>query len=158
MEELLEIEDRVRKNTDPAINQKIEEAIEISVRYYTDKTKNEIDTRIQQLDKAWSVERVLEVFSATLSLAGLGLAAYKNKRWLALSGIVNISLLQHAVQGWSPSLTLFRFLGFRTRKELDWEKFALKALKGDFDILDKGLGLDQDLDIVAAKALTAVQI
>jgi hypothetical protein len=42
-------------------------------------------------------------------------------------------LLQHAVQGWCPPLALLRRLGVRTRREIDAEKYALKALRGDFD-------------------------
>jgi hypothetical protein len=41
-------------------------------------------------------------------------------------------LLQHAVQGWCPPVPLFRRLGFRTAAEIDYERYALKALRGDF--------------------------
>ena len=41
-------------------------------------------------------------------------------------------LLQHAVQGWCPPLPFFRANGVRTQSEIDEEKFALKALRGDF--------------------------
>jgi hypothetical protein len=44
-------------------------------------------------------------------------------------------LFQHAVQGWCPPVPLFRRLGVRTRKEIDAEKYALKAVRGDFDEL-----------------------
>jgi len=40
--------------------------------------------------------------------------------------------LQHALQGWCPPLTLFRRLGIRTQREIDDERTALKALRGDF--------------------------
>ncbi|HEV2173318.1 MAG TPA: hypothetical protein VGR71_07115, partial [Nitrospira sp.] len=41
-------------------------------------------------------------------------------------------LLQHAVQGWCPTISLFRRLGVRTTQEIDHERYALKALRGDF--------------------------
>jgi hypothetical protein len=44
---------------------------------------------------------------------------------------------QHAIQGWCPPLPLFRKLGYRTRKEIDKEKYALKLLRGDFDIVSE---------------------
>jgi hypothetical protein len=42
--------------------------------------------------------------------------------------------VQHvtAVQGWCPPVSLFRRLGFRTQREIDEERFALKALLGHF--------------------------
>jgi DNA-binding transcriptional ArsR family regulator len=42
-------------------------------------------------------------------------------------------LFQHATQGWCPPLPLFRKRGVRTRKEIEREKYALKALRRDFD-------------------------
>lgn len=41
-------------------------------------------------------------------------------------------LLRHAVQGWCPPLPVFRRLGARTQSEIDHERYALKALRGDF--------------------------
>jgi hypothetical protein len=55
---------------------------------------------------------------------------------LFLPGIVLPFLLQHAVQGWCPPVPLFRRLGVRTREEIEREKFALKALRGDFEEID----------------------
>ena len=42
-------------------------------------------------------------------------------------------LLQHALQGWCPPLPLFRRLGVRTAREIARERYALQALRGDFD-------------------------
>jgi hypothetical protein len=43
-----------------------------------------------------------------------------------------VFLLQHAVQGWCPPIIWFRRLGVRTSTEIDHERNALKALRGDF--------------------------
>jgi hypothetical protein len=51
-------------------------------------------------------------------------------------GLVAGFLLQHAVQGWCPALPIVRALGFRTSREIDAERSALKAGRGDFDALD----------------------
>jgi hypothetical protein len=40
-------------------------------------------------------------------------------------------LLMYAVQGWCPPVSILRRFGFRTRQEIDLEKYALKALRGD---------------------------
>ena len=45
-------------------------------------------------------------------------------------------LLQHALQGWCPPVPVFRRLGVRTTAEIDRERYALKALRGDFGRYD----------------------
>ena len=42
-------------------------------------------------------------------------------------------LLQHALQGWCPPLPVFRWYGVRTQSEIEQERYALKAIRGDFD-------------------------
>lgn len=42
-------------------------------------------------------------------------------------------LFQHAIQGWCPPLPILRRLGFRTAEEINQERYALKALRGDFE-------------------------
>jgi hypothetical protein len=49
---------------------------------------------------------------------------------------VTAFLLQHALQGWCPPVPVFRRLGVRTTAEIDRERYALKALRGDFKRLD----------------------
>ena len=61
-------------------------------------------------------------------------AATVDRRWLALPAIVTGFLFQHAMQGWCPPLPILRRLGFRTAEEINQERYALKALKGDFDV------------------------
>ncbi|MFH5804488.1 hypothetical protein [Alienimonas sp. DA493] len=91
-----------------------------------------IDRRLEELDAEWDVERVLEANAATLALAGVVLGATVDKKWLFLPGAVTVFLLQHAVQGWCPPLEILRRLGVRTVAEIDRERYALKALRGDF--------------------------
>ena len=55
-----------------------------------------------------------------------------SRKWLVLTGAVLGFLFQHAVSGWCPPVPVLRRLGFRTRGEIDREKFALKAMRGDF--------------------------
>ena len=66
-------------------------------------------------------------------LAFVGTAlAWRKRRWLAAPAVVTAFLFQHAIQGWCPPIVLFRRIGIRTRREIDAEKYALKALRGDF--------------------------
>jgi hypothetical protein len=61
-------------------------------------------------------------------LTGLVLGLTGNRKWLLVPGIVLPFLLQHGLQGWCPPLPLLRRLGFRTRGEIDREKYELLSL------------------------------
>jgi len=79
------------------------------------------------------VERYLEANAATLSSLGALLGFKRSRKWFILPMVVAIFLLQHALQGWYPSLSVLRRLKIRTRKEIELENYSLKALRGDFD-------------------------
>lgn len=125
--------DRVRANTPPEINQAIDTEIAATVRFYAGKTDYEITKRIKELDLEWDIERYLEANAAIFTFIGAALGLKKNQNWFVLPLIVSIFLLQHAVQGWCPPLSIFRRLGIRTRREIEVEKYAMKTLRGDFD-------------------------
>lgn len=124
--------DRVPQNTAPHINARIRRQIEENVARYAAAGWQSIDRRLAQLDREWDVERTLEANAAIASLVGLTLGATVNRKWFLFPATVAGFLLQHAVQGWCPPLPLFRRLGIRTATEIDYERYALKALRGDF--------------------------
>ena len=127
--------DVVQKSTPNTINNKIEQETKQNLEVYTSDKVDEIDDRIQELDKEWDIERSLELNAAVVALTGTVLGLVLNKRWFAVPIVVGAFLTQHAIQGWCPPLPLLRKFGFRTRKEIDKEKYALKALRGDFKYL-----------------------
>ncbi|MDD3873402.1 MAG: hypothetical protein PHW84_09490 [Methanosarcina sp.] len=125
--------DRVRVNTLPEINLAIDTEIAATVRFYAGKTDYEIAKRIKELDLEWDIERYLEANAAIFTFIGATLGIKKSRNWFVLPLIVSIFLLQYAVQGWCPPVSVFRRLGIRTRREIEVEKYAMKALRGDFD-------------------------
>lgn len=120
--------DRVRRSTSTDLNLQIDRETDSNVQQYANSNHSSIEKRIQELDLEWDVERVLEVNASTLALSGLVLGMTVNKKWLALPAVVMTFLLQHGVQGWCPPLPVLRRLGFRTRGEIDREKYELKTL------------------------------
>lgn len=124
--------DRVRANTPSQINRAIDCQIEATVRFYADRFDYEISNRIKELDHEWDIERYIEANAAILSFIGVVLGLKWSRKWFILPILVSIFLLQHAVQGWCPPVSVFRRLFIRTRKEIEAEKYALKALRGDF--------------------------
>lgn len=128
----MESPDRVRAHTPAKINARIDSKTHSRVQNYSYRGSGAITQRINRLEREWDIERWLEANAPALALTGLVLGITRSKRWLALPGIVLPFLLQHAVQGWCPPLALFRRLGIRTRREIERERYALKALRGDF--------------------------
>ena len=124
--------ERVVRHTDQDINERIKRQTEANVAFYASSDKRLLDIRLQELDREWDIERILEANAATISLIGLGLGGFVSRRWFVLPTAVAGFLLQHAVQGWCPPVALFRRLGVRTQREIDEERYALKALRGDF--------------------------
>jgi len=129
--------DRVPANTDAEINRRIAEQTERNVAWYGSASDEAIERRLHELDQEWDIERTLEANAATVAMIGLGMGAFVDKRFLALPAVVAGFLFQHAVQGWCPPLPVLRRLGFRTQYEIEQERYALKALRGDFqDVSD----------------------
>jgi hypothetical protein len=124
-------ETRVEASTDEQINQRIRRDLEARLCYYAQRPE-EIDGRLDELDHEWDIGRLLETSAGTFSVLGLTLGSVRRK-WFLLSGLVGAFLLQYAVQGWCPPVGLFRRLGIRTMDEINHERIALEALRGDFD-------------------------
>jgi Protein of unknown function (DUF2892) len=131
--------DRVCQCFDARRNGEIDRRTLENVANYSALGKDAIDARLDQLEREWGIERALTANAATASIAGLALgAATKNRGWFLLPTAVAGLLLMQAVEGWCPASTMLRRLGFRTQREIDDERTALKALRGDFAELDGG--------------------
>lgn len=89
-------------------------------------------TRMAALDREWDLDRVLETEAATMGLLGLTLGVAVNPRFLAVPGVVGAAVFLFATRGIYPLLPLFRRLGVRTSREIERERYAVKALRGDF--------------------------
>ena len=116
---------RVARHTPASVNQRISFETDRNIAYYTQLDSKAIDARLAELDEEWDIERVLEANAASVSLAGFFLGVFSSKKWFVLPGIVGGFLLQHAVEGWCPPLSLFRRLGFRTAQEIERERYEL---------------------------------
>lgn len=131
---------RVTKNTAADVNQEIRRRTEERVAYYAAAGPEAIARRLDELDREWDIERTLEANAATISLVGLTLGAAVDRKWFVLPAVVAGFLLQHAIQGWCPPVPVLRRLGFRTASEIDAERYALKALRGDFHEVEPAAG------------------
>ena len=127
--------ERVPLNTAESVNEEIRRQTEERIARCAASGRSAIDHRLAELDQEWDIERTLEANAATASLVGLTLGATVDRKWFLFPAVVAGFLLQHAVQGWCPPLPILRRLGFRTQSEIDYERYALKSLRGDFQNL-----------------------
>jgi hypothetical protein len=124
--------DRVTRSTAQAVNQRIRAAMEERIAYYAEHPL-EIDERLAELDREWDIERTIETNASALAFTGIVLGTTVDRRWLALPAVVTAFLFQHAVQGWCPPIPILRRMGVRTADEINQERYALKALRGEFE-------------------------
>jgi len=135
-------ETRVEMNTPEEINRQIRRDLKARVLYFAQRPE-EIDRRLDELDREWDIERLLQVNAGAVSLLGLTFGVIRS-RWYLLPAAAAVFLVQHAVQGWCPPVSLFRRIGIRTTHEINHERYALKALRGDFDSVRLGENLDAE--------------
>jgi len=132
--------ERVPQHTARHVNQEIQRQTEQRVARCAAAGPDAIARRLTELDREWDIERTLEANAASASLVGIALGASLHRKWFVLPAAVAAFLLQHAIQGWCPPLPVFRRLGFRTQSEIDYERYALKAIRGDFRRLSSSNG------------------
>lgn len=145
---------RVSEMTAETVNATIRRHTEESVSHYASAGPEAIERRLQELDREWDIERALEANAAGFTLAAVVLGVVGNRKWFILPGVIAGFLLQHAIQGWCPPLPLLRRLGLRTETEINRERCALKALRGDFQEVEPATNEQvQEKAIVALRAV-----
>lgn len=122
---------RVPLHSSESDNLRIKRTMQANVAYFAEH-RDQIAGRLREIDEEWDIERAIEANAAVIGFAGIALAATNSRRWLALPALVTSFLFQHAIQGWCPPVPVLRKLGFRTSYEIEEERRALMALRGDF--------------------------
>ena len=129
---LMNFKDRVQAHTDDAINARIEAEARARVLADAGATAEQLTRHIEDLEKEWDIERFLEMNASALALTGVVLGLLWNRKFFLIPCLVLPFLFHHAIRGWCPPIPFLRRRGIRTRREIDLEKYAIKALRGDF--------------------------
>ncbi len=145
-------ETRVERHTRPEINEQICRQTDANVAYYA-RHPEQIEQRLRELDREWDIERTLETNAGIVALSGLVLGKLIRPLGLLPFAVAGF-LVQHAIQGWCPPVPLFRRLGIRTTREINRERFALKALRGDFGAVHDEIDVEQRARAALAAAET----
>ena len=91
-----------------------------------------ISDRLDDLDREWSAGRMTKATLGVLIVTGLALTALAGPWWLILPAVGAFFLLQYLFSRTSWLGATFQEMGFRSGADIDQEKFALRALRGDF--------------------------
>jgi hypothetical protein len=91
-----------------------------------------IERRLLELEHEWSVERFLKITAALGTLVGLALAILVSPWWFLLPVLLDVLLLQYGLVKRCVLMPVLRRFGLRTTVEIEQERYALKALRGDF--------------------------
>lgn len=91
-----------------------------------------ITERLAQLDREWTTGRASKATAGLMIVIGLALTAVFSPWWLVLTAAGGLLLLPYLFGRRSPLGGLFHRLGLRRGSEIEQEKVALKALRGDF--------------------------
>ena len=129
---MMKKKDRIQAHTATHVNREIDREAARRLVRAVGQSPAVLTRRINELEDEWDIERWMEMNASALAFTGVVLGILVNKKFFAIPCIVLPFLFQHAVQGWCPPIPIFRRRGVRTRREIDAEKFALKALRGDF--------------------------
>jgi hypothetical protein len=123
--------ERVEVNTAPAVNRKFEDQLKENIARYAAEGQPGIDQRLRELDREWNTERAIEVEAPMMIGLGIALGNLHDRKWFAVSAMAAGMVILHSVQGWYPLLPLFRRMGLRSQYEIEQERNALRALRGD---------------------------
>jgi hypothetical protein len=134
LRQLDERSDRVREHTAPHVNRNIALSTQACIEHCAEGGRDAIIIRLNELDREWDIDRALMMNFAVVGGAAYaaGLFRYSRSRLgrprtglLGFFGAQMAFLFLHAAVGWCPPVALWRRLGFRTRIEIEAERFAL---------------------------------
>ena len=121
---------RVADKTPQHVKDRIQYNTEASLLHFAQRL-DDVEMRLNQLKEEWDIERALQTWAGFMISSTLLLGLFK-KRWRLVSMLAAGFLVMHSVNGWRPPVPLLRRLGVRTAREINRERYALKALRGDF--------------------------
>jgi hypothetical protein len=109
-----------------------ETRIRDQVRFHSTQGPEAVERRLEELEREIDLERAVVVGLSGIGAFGL-LAGFFGSRMLRLLTWASVPLiLMHALGRWAPPAPLRKSLGFRSRRAIEEERYALKALRGDF--------------------------
>jgi hypothetical protein len=124
--------EQIRPLTVEGLASEFQSQTEARLSYYSAHPE-EIEDRLHELDEEWDIDRATEMEAAGTILTGAVLGVTFSKKWFLLCAFSSAMMLLRTFTGVYPMLPVFRRIGFRTAREIEQERYALKLLRGDFE-------------------------
>lgn len=150
--------DRVRRHTAASVLASIDADTRASLLRCAQAQNGVIDERLRVLEREWDIDRIIETEAPIAGLVGIALGVLANRRLLVVPGVIAAMMCLFATTGRYPLSPILRRMGVRTANEIQRERYALKALRGDFAGLGTEpapTGLHQDVSSGAVPAKAA---
>lgn len=131
---MMATQDKVRMHTPSVLNRQLDAEAEHRIAAFLEGGNNPAacQARITQLNREWEMERVLSLGVGAASVAAMLACRGLGRSMWFVPVVGGAMLVQQALTGGSLWVPLLRRMGFRTRQEIELEKYALKSLRGDF--------------------------
>lgn len=91
-----------------------------------------ISERLHEIDQEWDLDKCFFLGAGLIVTTAGVVAVARTKRPSPLL-VAGPFLVLRALAGWAPPLSILRLLGVRSRQEIEHERTALRAMRGDFD-------------------------
>lgn len=127
--------DRARRRTAGEVLRRIDGDMAARLHHCAEGGDGVAGGQLHRLDREWDTDRTIVAEAASVGLVGLALGVWVQPRWLLLPALAGAGLLVHATTGRYPLMPLLRRLGVRTAREIERERYAVKALRGDFALV-----------------------
>ena len=124
--------ERMSKFTSKELSQAIQDQTIVNIARYGASNPDALSHRLYMLDHELDLDRAFQVRSSIVTLAGIGLGLLWSPYWLVISAAAMGFMLLYGMVGWCPPANILRRMGYRTPAEIDYERYALKAIRGDF--------------------------
>lgn len=129
------VSERMSRLTSRELNRTIHDQTIMNIARYGATNPDALSHRLYVLDREVDIDRAFMVRASVLGLIGVGLAMLWSPYWLILTAVALGCMLLQGATGWCPPINFLRRMGYRSVAETDYERYALKAIRGDFQRL-----------------------
>ncbi len=124
---------------------------EHNIHLYAVQPREALNRHILELEKEWSIERMIAAGASVLSMVFIVLGALVSPWFLILPAIVSACFLANTISRCSPALTALQGKGRRRGCDIDEETFAMKFLESDT------ISADPDKAALAERVIAATR-
>jgi hypothetical protein len=108
-----------------------------SIHFYANRPPELVSKRIEELEEEIAIEIFVYRGGAALTIAAVSLLMLRGRKraaWIIAIAVAALQL-QYSCQGRNGVTDVLRRRGYRSRREIEAEKYLLKAIRGDFSVV-----------------------